>query len=143
VTVTVSEAVTEADRAACLALRAEVFIVEQRVSEADEIDGLDDTATHLLARVLGQPAGTLRLRRLGAAGRIERVCVARPFRGQGIGAALTAAALDTLRGWPGVTQAELGAQVPVIPFYEALGFTAHGPVYDDAGIPHRDMARPL
>ena len=24
-------------------------------------------------------------------------------------------------------------------FYERLGFVAEGPVYDDAGIPHRDM----
>jgi hypothetical protein len=33
----------------------------------------------------------------------------------------------------------LSSQVTAIPFYEQLGFMASGPVYDDAGIPHRDM----
>ena len=33
--------------------------------------------------------------------------------------------------------------VHAIPFYEKLGFTVCGPVYDDAGIPHRDMEKPL
>ena len=41
------------------------------------------------------------------------------------------------------TLAVLDAQVPVIPFYERLGFVAEGPVFDDAGIPHRRMTRPL
>ena len=30
-----------------------------------------------------------------------------------------------------------------IRLYEKLGFTAYGPVYDDAGIPHRDMSLTL
>ena len=37
----------------------------------------------------------------------------------------------------------LGAQTHAIGFYEKLGFTAFGPEYLDAGIPHRDMDRPL
>ena len=43
----------------------------------------------------------------------------------------------------GFTVAILDAQVPVISFYERLGFAAEGPVFDDAGIPHRRMTRPL
>mgnify|MGYP002653135186 CR=1 FL=1 len=31
------------------------------------------------------------------------------------------------------------AQTHALGFYERLGFVAFGPVYDDAGIPHRDM----
>jgi predicted GNAT family N-acyltransferase len=26
-----------------------------------------------------------------------------------------------------------------MPFYERLGFVAQGPIYDEAGIPHRNM----
>ncbi|MEO0503034.1 MAG: GNAT family N-acetyltransferase, partial [Pseudomonadota bacterium] len=37
----------------------------------------------------------------------------------------------------------LGAQTHALSFYEKLGFEAFGPVYDDAGIPHRDMERAL
>ena len=50
--------------------------------------------------------------------------------------------LDALRA-RGVTKAKLGAQTHAIGFYEKLGFTVHGPEYDDAGIPHRDMSRSL
>ncbi|HHY02857.1 MAG TPA: GNAT family N-acetyltransferase, partial [Paracoccus sp.] len=52
------------------------------------------------------------------------------------------AALDELRA-RGVTTARLGAQTHALRFYEKLGFTAYGPVYDDAGIPHRDMSLTL
>ena len=61
----------------------------------------------------------------------------------GLGAALIRAALDVLRVQPGITRAKLGAQTHALGFYEKLGFTAYGPVYDDAGIPHRDMTRDL
>ncbi len=44
---------------------------------------------------------------------------------------------------PGVAKAKLGAQVHAIGFYEKLGFEAVGPVYMDAGIPHRDMVMAL
>jgi predicted GNAT family N-acyltransferase len=33
----------------------------------------------------------------------------------------------------------LHAQVPVIEFYEKLGFRCVGAVFDEAGIPHRKM----
>lgn len=139
----VAEAVSPEDRDACMALRLEVFCGEQGVTEAEERDGRDGEARHLLARVGGAPAGTLRLRVVDGAARIERVCVARAFRGTGLGAALTRHALALAATLPGVTEAKLGAQVPVIGFYERLGFTAHGPDYLDAGIPHREMTRPL
>ena len=37
----------------------------------------------------------------------------------------------------------LGAQLTAIPFYEKLGYAAYGPEFDDAGIPHRMMEKPL
>jgi predicted GNAT family N-acyltransferase len=39
----------------------------------------------------------------------------------------------------GVLSLILHAQVSAIPFYEKLGFMANGPLYDEAGIPHRNM----
>ena len=141
--VDVSAAGDDAAIAACLELRRIVFIAEQGVSEAEERDGRDDAALHLLARVDEEPAGTLRIRVVDGIGKIERVCVLKPHRGSGIGAALTVAALDHLRAQPGVSGAKLGAQVQVIGFYEALGFRVAGPEYLDAGIPHRDMVRAL
>ena len=131
------------DLAACLALRRIVFIEEQRVPEDREIDGMDDTAIHLLATQDNQPIGSARILLEGDTGKIGRVCVLPQARGTGLGAALIRAALDVLRVQPGITRAKLGAQTHALGFYEKLGFTAYGPVYDDAGIPHRDMTRDL
>ena len=130
------------DLESCHALRRAVFIEEQEVPEDLEVDGLDDTALHLLATLDGRPVGTARMLLKGATGKIGRVCVLRDLRGQGVGAALIRAAVEELRRL-GLAQAKLGSQVHAIPFYEKLGFTAEGPVYDDAGIPHRDMGLAL
>ena len=130
------------DLKSCHALRRAVFIEEQEVPEDLEVDGLDDTALHLLATLDGRPVGTARMLLKGATGKIGRVCVLRDLRGQGVGAALIRAAVEELRRL-GLAQAKLGSQVHAIPFYEKLGFTAEGPVYDDAGIPHRDMVLAL
>lgn len=132
------------DLEACHRIRREVFIIEQSVPEAEELDGLDDRALHLLARDAdGQPVGTARILLKADTGKIGRVAVLRAARGTGLGAALIRAALQELRQQPGITQAQLGAQTHAIAFYEKLGFQAYGPEYDDAGIPHRDMARAL
>ena len=130
------------DLKSCHALRRVVFIEEQEVPEDLEVDGLDDAALHLLATLDGRPVGTARMLLKGATGKIGRVCVLRDLRGQGVGAALIRAAVEELRRL-GLAQAKLGSQVHAIPFYEKLGFTAEGPVYDDAGIPHRDMVLAL
>lgn len=131
------------DLAACHMLRRRVFIDEQAVPEADEMDDLDDQAIHLLGQDADGPWGTARLFVQGDTGKIGRVCVLPRMRGTGAGAALMRAALDALRARPGVVRAKLSSQVHAIGFYEKLGFAAHGPVYDDAGIPHRDMSREL
>lgn len=131
------------DLAACHALRRAVFIEEQGVSEAEEMDNQDESAIHLLAWHEGRPVGSARILLAGDTGKIGRVCVLPHARGTGLGAALIRAALDVLRVQPGVRRAKLGSQTHAIGFYEKLGFAAHGPVYDDAGIPHRDMIRDL
>ena len=112
------------DLAACLALRRTVFIEEQRVPEDREIDGLDNSALHLLATRDGQPIGSARILLDGDTGKIGRVCVLPQARGTGLGAALIRAALDVLRVQPGITRAKLGAQTHALGFYEKLGFTA-------------------
>ena len=126
------------DLETCLAIRRVVFIEEQGVSLADEVDGRDGEAEHLLALLDGAPVGTARMLVEGETGKIGRVAVLAGARGKGIGAALIRAAVDRLRE-RGLRVARLGAQTHALGFYEGLGFRAEGPVYDDAGIPHRDM----
>lgn len=142
-TINIAEAVSDADLDACKALRRLVFIEEQGVSEAEEIDGLDGEALHLLARDGGTPAGTLRIRFPENVAKIERVCVRRENRGRDLGAMLMRHALDIARQRPGITQAKLGAQLSALAFYERLGFRAYGEEFLDARIPHRHMVRDL
>ena len=131
------------DIALCQSLRRIVFIEEQGVSVEDEVDGRDDSARHLLAQLDGTPVGTARLLTDGSTGKIGRVCVLPQARGNHVGQELIRAAIATFRATPGLNQAKLGAQTHALGFYAALGFTAVGEVYIDAGIPHRDMVLPL
>ena len=129
------------DLETCFALRRVVFIDEQGVPEAEEIDDLDPLSLHLLATDKGTSVGTARIYISDNTAKIGRVCVLQSHRGTGLGAALIREALEVSKGK--ATTAKLGAQLHALGFYEALGFTATGPVYDDAGIDHRDMVRPL
>ncbi|WP_299139972.1 GNAT family N-acetyltransferase [uncultured Tateyamaria sp.] len=131
------------DLATCLELRRVVFMEEQGVSEAEERDGRDGDALHVLATRDGVALGCARILVAEGVAKIGRVCVLQEARGTGLGAAIITACLDVARAQPGVTRAKLGAQVHALAFYEKLGFTAFGPIYDDAGIPHRDMDRDL
>ncbi|MEM8691404.1 MAG: GNAT family N-acetyltransferase [Pseudomonadota bacterium] len=127
------------DIAACRALRRTVFVLEQGVSEADEIDDLDVVAIHVLARAAHRPVGTARIVLKNDTAKIGRVCVLKDHRGTGLGIALMQRTLSVAAQQPGIRRAVLGAQNHALAFYERLGFLAFGEVYEDAGIPHRDM----
>ncbi len=131
------------DIATCRALRRIVFIQEQNVSEADELDDQDDAAIHLLAVENGVAIGSARLLIGDDTGKIGRVCVLAPARGRGIGADLIRAAVARFGDMPAIARVKLGAQTHAIDFYARLGFVAFGPVYVDAGIEHRDMVLEL
>lgn len=135
-------AVTE-DLRTCQALRRTVFIEEQNVPEADEVDGRDAGAVHLLATVEDRAVGTARLLVQGDSGKIGRVCVLAAMRGKGIGALLIEAAVREFAANPAIGKVKLSAQISALSFYERLGFTAEGDEYLDAGIVHRDMFRTL
>jgi predicted GNAT family N-acyltransferase len=134
---------SDEDLSACIAIRRTVFIEGQGVPEPDEFDGLDPECTHLIAETASGPVGTVRLR-ISPEGlaKLERLAVLEEHRGAGIGGLLTRA-LEREARRLGHAQVVLGAQVRAIAFYEGLGYAAEGPVYDDAGIPHRLMRREI
>ena len=130
-----------------LAVRARVFVDEQHVPLDEEVDGYDtDPAAsthvvHVLGCLDGTPIATGRLLLPTDAGglpHIGRVAVLAPQRGHRYGAAIMEAlhAEARTRGFVGAT---LAAQVHAIPFYAGLGYVAHGPLFLDAGIEHRQM----
>jgi ElaA protein len=120
-----------------LALRAAVFVVEQRCVYLDP-DGLDPDAVHVLARVSGRLVGAARLLPPSIAGqwRIGRVVVAAERRGTGLGRALVQAAQAQAQG---AQQIHLAAQAHLAAFYGSLGYRVSGPVHDEDGIPHVEM----
>lgn len=134
-------------RGDCLAVRLEVFVDEQKVPLAEEIDALDDvaTTTHLLAlgadgevlgtaRVLADPAHPGEVH-------VGRVAVRAVARGTGVGRVLMraahAVALDD-HAVDGRVRSVLSAQRQAFGFYESLGYTVVGDFYLDAGIEHKD-----
>jgi len=130
------------DRAACLRLRFEVFVEEQKVSPEEEIDGIDDRCLHYLASIYGRRVGTARVIPKGALAKIGRVAVVRTERGKGIGLSLMRAVLEDAAA-NGFIEAALDSQTYAIPFYEKLGFVAEGEEFLDAGIPHYRMRRAI
>jgi len=77
----VEVAKTSDDVEKALAIRAAVFLVEQNCPYAEEFDGNDRAAMHLVGYVDGEPAGTLRLRFFADFAKPERLAVLPRFRG--------------------------------------------------------------
>lgn len=142
------------DVAAAYAVRTDVFVGEQGVPPELELDDLDDSADHLVAfDDDGHPVGAGRLvveppgfegsdPGLGAVGHLGRLAVRPAARGTGLGLDLVAA-LESRARDRGLRVMVLSAQTHALSFYERLGYTAYGPVFDDAGLPHRWMCRLL
>lgn len=119
----------------CSHIRRVVFIQEQSVDENEELDTLDPVCTHFLIMYGQTLCGTARLL---PDGHIGRVAILATHRGLGLGERLMHHVIEHARA-KHFTECALSAQTYAIGFYEQLGFVAHGAVYIDAGIPHRDM----
>ena len=116
-------------------LRNRVFVEEQKVSAALEVDGKDSECQHVKAIVDGLIIGTGRLLPNGFIG---RMCVLAEYRNRNIGTMmlenLVQQALD--RGHQKVL---LNAQSYIIPFYQKYGFRIDSDEFIEADIPHRRM----
>jgi predicted GNAT family N-acyltransferase len=126
-----------------VAIRRRVFIEEQGVPEADELDGKDTERTHFLARdAHGRAVGCACLRPYGAQHKVERVAVLPESRGTGLGRDLMAAVEAHARS-VGARDLVLHAQASVVAFYEKLGWANVGPRFFEAGIEHQKMGKRL
>jgi predicted GNAT family N-acyltransferase len=125
-----------------VAIRLRVFVEEQGVPEAIELDGDDERARHFLAIHSGKAVGTARVVMRRGSAKIGRMAVLKSHRRKGVGKRLLKRAVQMARQ-SGAKKVYLHAQVAVIGFYETLNFRSVGPVFDEAGIPHRRMERTL
>lgn len=127
------------DMAACFDIRRAVFVEEQQVSEALEMDGKDGAARHFAVRTGDRIIATCRVRFTGSAAKIERVAVLKDYRAKGVGRVLMKYLLQEIARSGDIQLFKLSAQAPAVPFYEKLGFKTRGGEYLEAGIPHYDM----
>jgi YbgC/YbaW family acyl-CoA thioester hydrolase len=125
-------------------IRTQVFVQEQRIPQELEWDDEDAAALHAVAyNRLGQPVATGRLLQPSpGVAKIGRMAVHQVLRGAGIGRQVLHALLEAARA-RGDREAILHAQCSAEAFYREAGFAARGPVFDEAGIPHIEMARAL
>jgi predicted GNAT family N-acyltransferase len=129
----------ERARAAASHIRTTVFVEEQRVPAAIEMDDQDAVCVHALAYEGGRPVGTGRLL---PDGHLGRMAVLKESRGRGVGGAILEQLVTEARrrGMPAVV---LSAQTHALGFYRKHGFSEVGAIFEEAGIPHQAMRRLL
>ena len=138
---------TGADVYDIMALRQDVFILEQRCLYPDA-DGLDQGAHHLLGwqTVEGKRTLAAYVRLLAPGAKytemsIGRVLTARAARGGGMGRTLMEQAIaHAVAQHPG-HRIRIGAQAHLEAFYASFGFATISAPYDEDGIMHVDMLR--
>lgn len=118
-------------------VRLDIFVREQGVPEALEMDDRDDYCQHFLAYYNSQPIATARLDRWEN-GKIGRLAVLPAYRRQSVGRQIMHAIhhyamhfhLDAV--W-------CHAQISALEFYRRLGYEAQGEIFEEAGIMHVAM----
>lgn len=126
-----------------LALRSEVFVVEQDCAYQD-IDGKDFEAIHLFIKDLND--SLLACTRIFAKDAyhkefvsISRVVVSPKARGISLGKAIMQYSIDMCQKEYGKEAIKISAQKYLDKFYSDLGFKATGKEYLEDGIPHMEM----
>ena len=125
-------------------LRTEVFVDEQKVPADMEWDHDDETALHCVAvNRMGLCLATGRLiQHAPGVARIGRMAVKKQMRGSVLGRRVLHVLMDAARE-RGDTQVLLHAQCSAEGFYKRSGFEPHGAIFEEAGIAHIEMVRPL
>ena len=132
----------QAEVDAALALRYDVFCVEQGVTLEEERDGRDDEALHLVAVDGGVVVATCRLLSEGPEVKLGRMAVAPSHRGRRLAAALLVEA-DTRARELHAQRIALAAQLSARALYARAGYAPYGDVFLDAGIEHVMMGKAL
>ena len=132
----------EAEVAAALKLREDVFCGEQGVPLEADLDGLDDGALQVVAIENGELVGTCRVVLDGTTARFGRLCVRRDARGRGLARALLDEAEVQARA-AGAERMTLHAQTNALGLYRRAGYESEGEPFDEEGIEHLGMSRSL
>jgi len=138
-------------RQQCYDVRIDVFVHEQKFALEDEIDDLDETATHILLRLLPDltPVGTIRCSKGKDYYKLSRLAVLKDHREFRFGRALVLALHDFARadalrtGQRDFVEIRAHSQLPVKGFYSKFGYVPEGEEFDEDGAPHQKMVARL
>ena len=139
-TLTVREARDTDEVEAAKALRVRVFCGEQGVDAAEELDGLDEEATHVVGLDESGVVATCRLRFSGSDCKLERMVVDSRLRGLGAGAKLLERSEELARA-RGAERMVLNAQTRARGFYGGSGYEPEGALFMEANIEHVRMTK--
>lgn len=103
-----------------VAIRASVFLAEQSCPYEEEFDGNDLCGLHLVARIDGEPAATLRARFFADFAKLERLAVRATFRRSDVAFRIVRAGIDLCRR-KGYTRIYGHAQDRLVPFWRRVG----------------------
>jgi len=121
-------------------IRKAVFITEQQIDPALELDTVTDATWHyVLYDDAGQPVSTARMTpESERKGHIQRVATLKSARGHGYAQAIIKRLLQAGQEQH-YTEIVLGAQVTAQGFYRKLGFKPVGKRFMEAGLEHQEM----
>jgi predicted GNAT family N-acyltransferase len=102
-------------------VRGATFVAEQDCPYAEEFDGNDFSASHLLSYVGNEPAGCLRIRYFAEFAKLERLAVRHEFRNRSMGTRLMQAGVELCR-MKGYRRIYGRAQKDLLGYYENMGW---------------------
>ncbi|GMG77238.1 MULTISPECIES: GNAT family N-acetyltransferase [Bacillus] len=126
-------------------IRKSVFIEEQQVPESDEFDQFDtlnEQCQHVLVYHENQPVGTGRVRIVDHTGKLERICILKPYRKYGLGKIIIGE-LEKIMQEKGISKIKLHGQTHAEGFYKKLGYQTTSDEFMEDGIPHILMTKEI
>ena len=127
-------------------VRCELFILEQKITSEEEIDGIDDKCVHIFLEENNNIIAYCRIVPKGIAYEnisIGRVLVRKEYRRKKIAQEILKAAIKYIKDNYEETKVVLSAQLYAKKVYESVGFIQSSDVYDEAGIEHIKMYRDI
>ncbi len=137
--------ITNHDLERAFHIRKEVFVGEQGVpleDEFDEFDTLDGRCEHVLVYHNEEAVGTGRLRVVDGSGKLERICILKPYRQYGLGKRIIQT-LEEIAAEKGIARVKLHGQTHAENFYKKLGYETASEMFMEDGIPHILMTKEL
>ena len=125
-------------------IRRAVFVQEQKIPAALEWDAADASCVHAVAyNRFGLPLATGRwVQHAPGVAKIGRMAVIEGMRSAAVGGKVLETLMQSAQA-AGNTEAMLHAQMSASAFYSRAGFALRGEGFEEAGIQHVEMVKPL